>query len=179
MSTFTNISNGVLYVQGFLRKGDGTLGVGAQVYIEQGESFSGSNYYKRFTYAGMVANGVDETVARSEAILETTVDDGLAFNESVAGPNNPRVYLNDIAPASERLYDFQTDLGGPAEFCSIESDEDVHVYLNTNANARYTLAAGGSITFNAGELLLNNITIANAVSGASNATVQVIVANTV
>ncbi len=178
MSTFTNISNGVLYIQGFLRQGDGTLGIGAQVYIEQGESFTGSNYYKRFTYAGMIANGVSEAVAGADSILITTVDDGLAFSETVTGPNNPRVYNNDIAPASERLYDFIADLGGPAEFCTIESDEDVHVFLNTNANAKYTLAAGTSITFNAGELLLNNITVANAVSGAANAVVQIIAANT-
>jgi len=178
MSTFTNISNGVLYVQGFLRQGDGTLGVGAQVYIEQGGSFTGSNYYKRFTYDGMIANGVSAAIAQADAILETTVDDGLAFSESVAGPNNPRVYNSGIGVGGEVLFDFQTDLGGPAEFCSIESDEDVHVWLNTNADSKYTLAAAGSITFNAGELLLNNVTISNSVSGAGPAVVQIIVANT-
>ena len=69
MSTFQNISNGVLYVQGFLRQGDGTLGVGAQVYVESGETFTGSNYYKRFTYAGMIADGID--ITRDKAITES------------------------------------------------------------------------------------------------------------
>ena len=179
MSTFRNIANGVLYVQGFLRQGDGTLGVGAQVYIEPNETFVGSNYYKRFTYDGMIADGVDATVAANEAILVTTVDDGLPFSETLTAPNNPRVYHTTVTGGAAEELDFLTDLGGPAEFMTVETDGDLSVYLNGDTDARIDIDASSSYSFTNGELLINTITITNRTSGAGSTTVQTIVANSI
>jgi len=179
MSTFRNISNGVLYVQGFLRQGDGTLGVGAQVYIDAGETFSGSNYYKRFTYDGMIANGVDATVAANEAILLVTVDDGLPFSETLTAPNNPRVYHTVVVGGAAQELDFVTDLGGPAEFMTVETDGDLSIYLNGDTDARIDIDANSSYSFAYGELLINTLTITNRTSGGGTTNVQTIVANSI
>ena len=179
MSTFQNISNGVLYVQGFLRQGDGTLGVGAQVYVEIGGTFTGSNYYKRFTYVGMIADGVTETIAANEAILLTTVDDGLPFSDHLLAPNNPLVYHSTVTGAGSVELDFATDLGSPAEFMTIETDGNISVFLNGETDARIDIDADSSYSFANGELIINSVTITNQSSGQTTSTIQTIVANSI
>lgn len=180
MSVFRNIAKEQVVVQGFLRSGTGIVGPGAQVTLQKDEEFTGSNYFKRFTYQGMIDAGIDASVAAQEAFLVVVTDDGSAFELSNSNvPNNPRVYNDVIAFGDDQLFDFETDLGGPALFTSIEvSNEDVYVYLNDSSTARVTLAAGSTLTFSAGELLLSSVRISNIISGGSlNAVVQIIVSN--
>lgn len=178
MSTFRNVSPGTLFIQGFLRDGAGTLGVGATKYVNAGETFDGSNYYYRFTREGMIANGIDAVRADQEAILVRTVDDGIPFSDSAGNvPNNPRVYHVNLAAGNSQILDFSTDLGGPAIFMNLDTTEDIYVYLNGNLNARVDVGAGNSLSFAAGEILLSSVTISNTVSGAGPAVIQVIVAN--
>ena len=180
MSVFRNIAKESAYITGFLRYGDGNIGPGAQVILQKDEEFSGSNYFKRYTYQGMLNNGVDPTVAAEEAFLEIVTDDGIPFDLSAGNvPNNPRVYNSTILYGSEVLLDFETDLGGPALFTTIEvTGEDIYVYLNDSDDARVTVAAGSSLSFSSGELLLSSVRLANIISGASStAMVQTIVAS--
>lgn len=177
MSTFKNISNGALYIQGFLRQGDGTLGVGAQVYIEPGETFDGSNYYKRFTYDGMIASGVSSTMAANESILSLIADDGLPFSDITGAPNNPRVYHPVIVDDSSWELDFVSDLGGSAEFMTVETDGDISVYLNGNENSRIDIDANSLYSFAYGELIIDSIIVTNRTSGSASTNVQIIVAN--
>ncbi len=179
MSTFKNISNGALYIQGFLRQGDGTLGVGAQVYIEPGETFDGSNYYKRFTYTGMIESGISQSMAKNEAVLSIEVDDGLPFSENLSAPNNPRVYHVEVEDETPEELDFLSDLGGSAEFMTIETDGDISVYINGNDNARIDISANSQYSFTYGELLIDSVIITNRTSGSSTSDVQVIVANSI
>lgn len=180
MSIFKNISNGHLYIQGFSKQGDGTLGLGSIRYLEKDEEFSGSNYYDRFTYAGLLAAGVDEEVAREEAVLEKIQNDGLAFSEIALNvPNNPKVYHVAIAPGGEQIFNFVEDLSGPAQFMTLETSENVSVYLNGNSDARIDVEANSSIAFSNNELLLNSIKVTNEISGAGIATLQIIVANVI
>ena len=120
MSVFKNISSGILYVQGFLREGDGTLGAGAIKYINPSETFTGSNYYKRFTYQVLIDSGVEESRAADEAILELITDDGLPFSENFTNiPNYPKVYHELIGAGDSVKLDFFKDLNGPALFMTI------------------------------------------------------------
>lgn len=175
MSTFKNISPGVLYLQGYLRQANGVLGSGAVSYIAIGETFTGSNYYKRFTYDGLIAAGYTSAVAAEEAILEVVTDDGSVFSDSAATATVPYVYHESLTAGSSAVLNFATDLGGPAYFMTLESDQDIYCYLNGSATARINVEGGSQVSFSNGELLLNSITIANTISGASTATVQVIV----
>ena len=179
MSTFQNVSGGTLWIQGFLRNGEnGTMGVGAETYVSPGSTFTGSNYFKRFTYTGMIAVGMSAERAADEAILLVTVDDGLPFTDTAINvPNNPKVYHETIAAGASVILDFETDLGGPALFTTLETDEAVSVYLNGATNARVDVAANSTVSLNVNELLLDSITISNLISGSSPATVQVIAAN--
>jgi hypothetical protein len=182
MSVFRNIATSQCYITGFLRYGDGTVGPGASVVLEKDEEFSGSNYFKRFTYSGMISAGLDATTAANEAFLALVTDDGVPFDLAAGNtPNNPIVYNSTIAVGNDELFDFTTDLGGPALFTTIEvNDEDVYVYLNDSATARVTVTAGTTLSFANGELLLSSIRIGNTISGASSsAVVQIISANSI
>lgn len=176
MSTFRNISPGQTYVTGFLRTAHGAIGSGAQYFLEQGEEFEGSNYFKRYTYDGMIAAGVDAATAAEEAILEVVVDDGIPFDDAAADIlNYVKVFNEIITVGNNVLIDFQDELGGPSYLTMIEiSGEDVYVYLNDSSDARLTVVAGSTVSFSNGELLLSSIRIANTISGAmSSATAQV------
>lgn len=179
MSTFRNITNGTLYIQGYLRSDAGALGVGAQSYVAPGATFTGSNYFKRFTYAGLIAAGVEARVAAQEAILEITVDDGGVFSNNISAPNTPRVYHSTLTAGQSATLNFTTDLGAPAEFLNLETDSFVYVTINGNSNAVVYVDANSSLSFSARELLIDQITIANTSSGATTATIQTIVAATV
>lgn len=178
MSVFRNITNGVLYVQGFLRQGDGTLGPGAISYVESGATFEASNYYKRFTVAGLVAAGVSSDQAAEQALFSVVTDDGLAFSDTSSAPTSPKVYHETVTPGNSNLITFtdSSELNGPAYFLTVSTDNPVSVYLNDSTDARYDLGSSESLTFSNGELLLNSIRLALASSGASTATVQVIAA---
>ena len=177
MSTYLNLSNGALWIQGILRNGeDGAIGAGAMKEVKKGDSFTGSNYYDRFTYAGMISSGIDAVRAAEEAILLKTVDDGIPFSEEFSDtPNNPLVYHESIHAGTSAILDFETDLGSPALFMTIETNHDISVYLNGLSDARLDISANTSFGFQRGELLVSTITISNTSSGASTATVQVIV----
>jgi hypothetical protein len=184
MSVFRNItgSNNQVYVQGFLRLANGAIGQGAIKFLDSNDTFEGSNYFKRFTRDGMIEAGVDELVANEEALLEVVTDDGTAFDENAVNvPNNPRVFNEVIPVGDDVLIDFEDELGGPALFTTISvSGEDIYVYLNDSSDARVTVEDGTSLSFSAGELLLNSVRLSNTISGASStATVQIISANIV
>lgn len=182
MSTFRNITQSLLVVQGYLRGCGGTLGVGAQKYIEPNEEFTGSNYYKRFTYDGLISNGYSADLAAENAILELVTDDGTPFSDSaVNSPNNPRVYYETLSPGEELELDFETDLGGPAMFFQMDTSENIYVYLNNNADARLYVSSAATQIFNNGELLLSKVTLdyTEADSGDPDVVVQIVVANIV
>ena len=179
MSTFRNISQGTLYIQGYLRSGDGAMGVGATSYLDPAATFTGSNYYDRFTYLGMIADGVTATDAALNAILLKTIDDGNPFTDTAIDvPNNPLVYNETILASAHTTLDFNADLGGPAMFMSLETDAALSVELNGKTDAIVAVETDSTLNFAVGELLLNQVKITNNNSGAS-ASIQVIVANIV
>jgi hypothetical protein len=167
--------------QGLLDRQPGTAGaIGAQfatskqrqVYImgpgkinrllSDGETFTDCNYYKRYAYP---------QVELEQAILTVVTDDGSIYSDDSTENTYPKVY-DLVCLANSQFADNQadilTDTGGHAVFVQLtntHASADVAVRLNGVSDAVFTLEAGTTQVFNAGDLAVTLIEVANTASG--------------
>jgi len=134
--------------------------------LDDGETFSDVNYYKRYAYP---------QVSLDNAFLEVLTDDGTTWSDT--NPNNNvftkvhtfTVDANDTY--EDNALDILSEWGGPAVFTQlIVSSDEVNCKLNGDSDAIFSLATGTQI-FDRGDLVLNEIAFDNSESGATNATV--------
>jgi len=135
-----------------------------------GTTFTDSNYWKRFAYP---------QVPLADAIVEVVTDDGSVYSDIPEENNYPRVYTMTVAGGSAyaaNVIDVVGDNGNAAVSASIEnqSGQAVKVKMNGLANAIFDLAANETKSFNLGDAVISRLEFNNTSSGATTATVQVI-----
>jgi hypothetical protein len=135
---------------------------GAQRFLDPGDTFEGSNYYKRFT---------DLTVV---------TDDGSAWavDEPSAGSvkRTRTLVVQNGSSWADNSIDFLTLLGAPAHYIQIEvSAGEVQYRFNgdTNPEAGSILSNNESQTFERDDFLAESIQFDASYSGASGGTVVV------
>lgn len=139
--------------------------------LADGETFTDCNYWKRFAYP---------QVSLEEAFIEVVTDDGSVYSD-VEAENVYPIVESIVATAgttwTDNEFDIMTTHGGPALFTQIKGDSSqaVRVRLNGSTSAVFDLAAGSTQIFNAGDLSISKIEIDNTASGATDATIEVIV----
>lgn len=142
--------------------------------LADGETFTSTNYWKRF--APISEGG---TQPNDVAIIHIVSDDGTPWSDSNPNSNRfARVHsLTVSALTGFNLAANQIDVlgtyGGVATFTQITTDETVNVRLNSSSSADFSLAAGTQ-TFDNGDLPVTSLAFSNLSSGASDATVTVI-----
>lgn len=137
--------------------------------LDDGETFTDTNYYKRYSYP---------TVSRELALLEILTDDGTTWSDTNSDNNTTIRVANFTVAAGETYTDEVLDIlstyGGPSVFTHIVvSGDEVNVKLNGSSDAIMSLATGTHI-FDRGDLVINSIAFDNSESGASTATIQVL-----
>jgi hypothetical protein len=124
--------------------------------LTDGETFTDCNYWKQFAHP---------QVGLNEAFIVVLSDDGSTWSKDGVS-TTPRVYNLTTAAGSAFAANqapILADTGGTAVFAQITNNGAgaVTVRLNGNTNAVFTLPAGTSQVFNAGDLSLSLIEVAN------------------
>lgn len=126
--------------------------------LMDGETFVDCNYWKRFAYPSL---------SLEEAFIEVVEDDGTIYSDYLENNTYPRVYdISALANSQfeENKVDIMGDTGSFALFTQItnknESDE-VKVRINGMNSAVITLPSGSTQSFDAGELSVGSLEIAN------------------
>lgn len=135
-----------------------------------GQTFTDCNYWKRFAYPQQPF----ET-----AFIEVLVDDGAVYSDVSSENTFPYIYSPYsvlIADTFATNYIDITALGGFAKFVQITNNgtlatQDITVQLNGSATAVFTLAAGDTQVFNAGDLSVTKLAFDG---GTANTTLQII-----
>ena len=135
-----------------------------------GATFTDCNYWKRFAYP---------QVPLDQAIILVVTDDGSVFSDVPEENTFPRVYTLTVAGGSvyaSNVIDVIGDNGAAAVSASVEnqSGQAVKVKMNGLANAIFDLAANETKSFNLGDAVISRLEFNNTSSGATTATVQVI-----
>jgi hypothetical protein len=125
--------------------------------LKDGEVFKDCNYWKRFASPNLPSE---------EAFIEIVEDDGTVWSDGSSQNNYPKVYDLTAAPGSsfsENKADIAGDSGSWALFAQItnKGDESVRVRLNGMDAAVIDLDASSTQVFNAGELAISIIEVAN------------------
>ncbi len=142
--------------------------------LNDGEIFTDCNYWKR--YAPISEGGASD---ESIAFIHILSDDGSPFDD-----HNPQfntfAVVEDLVVVGGTTFtleanqlDILSDHGGFAHFTQIVTDEPVTVRLNGSSDADLDVAAGSQV-FDNGDLSISSLAFDNSASGASDATVQVL-----
>lgn len=139
--------------------------------LNDGDTFTDVNYWKRFTVAG----GQDPSIAS----LVVLVDDGSVWSDYVAENTFPYSYHLTVGSSSayaSNVVNIVGDNGSPALFTQITvggSGTAPTFRFNGNASATMSILHGTTQVFDKGDLLINKIEIDNTQSGNASATVDI------
>lgn len=139
--------------------------------LKDGETFTDSNYWKRFAYPN---------VPLEEAFIEVVYDDGTIYSDKIAENTYPRVYNITAAAGStyaQNKADIAGDSGSFALFAQItnKSETDgVKVRINGLDTAIIDIPAGATQTFNPGEVTIGTLEVDNSL-GEGDVGVQILV----
>jgi hypothetical protein len=141
-----------------------------QRQLKDGETFTDSNYWKRFAYP---------QVSLADAFIEVVTDDGSVYSDVESENVYPVVWApgTDGVVASGETYDdtnmaldIVATYGGPAMFVQIQNTDSsnaIKIKLNGSADAILTLQANSTQIFNSGDLVISKIEFDNSFSGAA------------
>lgn len=141
-----------------------------QRQLKDGETFTDSNYWKRFAYP---------QVSLADAFIEVVTDDGSVYSDVESENVYPVVWAPGTAGvvASGETYDdtnMSLDIvatyGGPAMFVQIQNTDSsnaIKIKLNGSTSAILTLQANSTQIFNSGDLVISKIEFDNSFSGAA------------
>lgn len=144
--------------------------------LKDGDTFTDSNYWKRFTA---------DVLGFESAFIEVVTDDGSVWSDVPEENTFPVVVGGDsaytIASASDfddNVIDILTDHGGPATFVQITnfgsaSTQDIKVKLNGSSSAILSLKAGDTQVFDKKDLLVTKLAFAG---GSADVDIQVVLA---
>lgn len=161
MSVFkVKLNNGT---QGLLDNDPNGISIQRSIYVpgpdrvsrelKDGETFTGSNYWKRFVYPNAPAD---------EAFLIVLEDDGSIWYDKADFNNIPKVYkiiVEENTSFTENVIDIQTDTNSFADFVQIsnQSDDPLRIRLNGLDSAIFDLGGKEVQSFNYGELNIQKI----------------------
>jgi len=135
--------------------------------LSDGEEFDDCNYWKRYAYP---------QVPRNEAFIEVVTDDGSPFSDIASENVFIRTYSFTVAQNSAfsaNVIDILGDNGNPAIALQIEVvSNNVSMRINGSSTAVTDIAAGATLSFDAGEISANTLEFSEENDGA--ATVEVI-----
>jgi hypothetical protein len=130
--------------------------------LKDGDSFTDSNYYKRFCYP---------QVPLDQAILVCTSDDGSVYSDDGSIATYPKVYHLSCDAGStytDNVANIATDTGSYATFVQVtntHASQSINVKINGVTDAYFTLKAGDSQAFDQGDLQITKIEVDNSASG--------------
>ncbi len=139
-----------------------------QRQLKDGETFTDSNYYKRYAF---------QQVSLEEAILEVETDDGSVFSDIPSENTFPVTWLpgangdgdlvdGDTWTDTNMSRDIVAVHGGPAVFVQINNNDDTaYARVRLNGTAIFSLAPNSSQIFNNGDLQVTKIEFDNTFSG--------------
>ncbi len=135
-----------------------------------GQTFTDNNYWKKFCYP---------QCSLADAILVCTSDDGSVYSEVASENTFPRVYTVTCVGGSAyaaNVVDVVGDNGGPAYSASLENtgSQGVKVKMNGLSTAIFDLAADATKSFDLGDAPITRLEFNNTSSGATTATIEVI-----
>lgn len=158
MSTFTNPGPGDQYLP------DQN---GKTFRIKPGQTRTLSNYFKRYV------DGTTLILAVDDGGVWDSVDNQAAA--LVRQETKTVVVGTTYSTGAANLTDFATLIGGPAKFVSIETNKQIRVRVNGDANSTFLVNENTTRTFDAADgLAINTLTFDRSMSGASgDATVYV------
>jgi hypothetical protein len=139
--------------------------------LMDGVTFQDCNYYKRFCYP---------QVSLEDAILTLVTDDGSVYSDVASENTFPKSYSKNVFQGTvfaQNQFDILTDTGGYATFVQITNfaaATDVSVRSNGVTDAVVTVEHASTQVFNAGDLQISLIEVANNLSGATPALIEVI-----
>lgn len=141
-----------------------------QRQLKDGETFTDSNYWKRFAYP---------QVSLADAFIEVVTDDGSVYSDVESENVYPVIWTpgtNGLIASNKTYTDTNMSLdivatyGGPAVFVQIQNTDSsnaVKVKLNGSTSAILTLQANSTQIFNSGDLVISKIEFDNSFSGAA------------
>lgn len=138
--------------------------------LKDGDTFTDSNYWKRFAYPQL---------PMTDAFIVVLEDDGSVYSDIPEENNFPRVYtlnVNDGTTYENNVVDILGDNDGVAQFVQIHNISgggDVKVRLNGTANAVFDLDSGNTQIFNYGDLSVTKLEFHN--ESGENSVVQTII----
>ncbi len=139
--------------------------------LSDGETFTDCNYWKRFAPYHATNNPAGCDLVH--AFIEIVTDDGSVYSDIPGENTYPRVYNLSCGAGSgytDNVADVLGDTGGYAVFAQLTNShatQAVSVRLNGNTDAVFTLSATEVQIFNAGDLAISKIEVANNESGAA------------
>jgi (2Fe-2S) ferredoxin len=121
--------------------------------LKDGETFSGSNYWKRFVYPNTSAD---------QAFLILLEDDGSTWYDKADFNNIPKVYkitIEEGTSFTDNMIDIQSDTNSFADFVQIsnQSDDPLKIRLNGLDSAIFDLGGKEVQSFDSGELYIQKI----------------------
>lgn len=139
--------------------------------LKDGDTFTDSNYWKRFAYP---------QVSLDQAIVTVVTDDGSVFSDVETENTYPVTWLPGAAETgvitggeayddTNMSLDILSTYGGPATFVqlqNVDSSHDITVRLNGSTDAVFTLRRSTTQVFNEGDLSITKIEFDNSASGA-------------
>lgn len=136
--------------------------------LQDGDTFTDSNYWKRFAYP---------QTSLENAFIEVVSDDGSVWSDVISENTYPKVY--DVTATGGSTYednvvDILGDTGGFAIFTQITNQGEGDVKIKLNGTAIFDLTDGSTQVFNAGDLAINLIEVDNSVSGAGDVDLQIL-----
>lgn len=141
-----------------------------QRQLKDGETFTDSNYWKRFAYPQL---------SLADAFIEVVTDDGSVYSDVESENVYPVVWAPGTSGvvASGETYDdtnmaldIVATYGGPAMFVQIQNTDSsnaIKIKLNGSTSAILTLQANSTQIFNSGDLVISKIEFDNSFSGAA------------
>ncbi len=127
--------------------------------LKDGDTFTDCNYWKKFT--------ADE-VGYTNSFIEVVSDDGSIYSD-IPEENVFSVGATETLSTSfsDTVIDFVTDHGGAARFLSVQNlDGSIAVTgeLNGDTNITFKLAAGETMMFNQGDMVITMLRLKGASS---------------
>lgn len=138
--------------------------------LNDGDTFTDCNYWKRFAYP---------QVSLQDAFIEVVTDDGSVYSDVAEENTYPKVYNVSVDAGTDfedNVVDILGDTGGHAIFVQIanQGSTGVRVRLNGVADAVFDLGASETQVFNSGDISVTKLEFLNTVSGGADSDIQVL-----
>lgn len=140
--------------------------------LNEGETFTDSSYWLRYTYPYL---------PYEQASLTCTANDSVPWVDGQDPQNGLITTSLSVVSGSTytdtaNILDVYTAYSGYSNWCTISPSGTVTCKINGNSNSIFTITGGTTQTFNPGDILISSLAFAKSTSGTSTVTIQLGVA---